>query len=291
MRCDGTPRPFHLGWKEFHMLASAITPRHQRARGEARVTFAQCAGKTALRGLRQQGSAKAIILHGPEVVFLNTAGGLTGGDRLRYALELGEGARAVATTQTAERIYRAGEGCARIDICLDVGAGGHLDWLPQETILFDASAAERRSTITLAQGAGCLALEAIVLGRAAMGETVRQIAFHDHRQIRRGDRPVFVEPLMLDTARLGAGAAVLDGARAFASLVLIAPGCEDALATARGALGEPGVRGGASGFDGKLVVRLMAGDGWPLRRQIARLLAALRRAPLPRVWQMQGVLA
>lgn len=273
------------------MHAAAITTRQQRSRGEAFVSFIGRAGRPALQGLRQQGSAKVILLPGPEVVFLNTSGGLTGGDRLRYGLDLGEGLRAVATTQTAERIYRASEGAARIDLRLEVGAGGHLDWLPQETILFDASAAERFSTVTLGAGASCLTLEAVVLGRAAMGETLRQLHFRDTRRILRAGQPVFLEPLFLDSARLGAGAAVLGGARAIASLVLVGQGVEAALAPARAVLDEPDVEGGASAFDGKLVVRLLAGDGWPLRRQIVRLLAVLRRAPLPRVWQMQESVA
>jgi len=282
-----TAQAFVLCAKECRMHAAAITTRQQRTRGEAFVSFAARAGRAALQDLRQQGSAKAILLPGPEVVFLNTAGGLTGGDRMRYGLTLAAGLRAVATTQTAERIYRASDGVARIDLRLEVGAGGHLDWLPQETILFDASAAERFSTIQLGEGASCLALEAVVLGRAAMGETLRQVHFRDTRTILRGDQPVFLEPLLLDTARLGAGAAVLGGARACASLVMLGQGAEGAVTMVRAALNEPGVQGGASAFDGKLVVRLLAGDGWPLRRQIARLLAVLRRAPLPRVWQMQ----
>lgn len=273
------------------MHAAAITTGHQRTRGDAFVGFGMRSGTASLRDLRQQGSAKAIILPGPEVVFLNSAGGLTGGDRLRYGLDLSDGLRAVATTQTAERIYRASEGVARIDLRFNVGAGGHLDWLPQETILFDASAAERRSTISLGTGASCLWLEAVVLGRAAMGESVTRTHFRDTRQILREGRPVFLEPLLLDDARLTAGAAVLNGARAIASLVMVGPGAEGALAPARAVLDEPGVQGGASAFYGKLVVRLLAGDGWPLRRQIARLLAVIRSAPLPRVWQMQEVVA
>lgn len=273
------------------MLAAETTTRQQRTRGEAFVSFAARAGRPALKDLRQQGSAKVILLPGPEVVFLNTAGGLTGGDRMRYGLELAAGLRAVATTQTAERIYRASEGVARIEQRFAVGAGGHLDWLPQETILFDASAAERFSTIHLAAGASCLTLEAVVLGRAAMGETLRRVHFRDTRQILRAGKPVFLEPLVLDAARLRAGAAVLGGARAYATLVRVGQGAEDALAPVRAVLDEPGVQGGASAFDGKLVVRLLAGDGWPLRRQIARLLAVLRRAPLPRVWQMQEAVA
>lgn len=244
-----------------------------------------------LVGLRQQGSAKAILPRVsavPEVVFLNTSGGLTGGDRLSYAVALEEGVQAVATTQTAERAYRSVSGAARVDVGIEVGAGGWIDWLPQETILFDASSLDRRTQISLGPDAGCLALEAVVLGRHAMGETVRSLAFRDRREFRRAGKILHLEPLALNHAALDAGQAVLGDARCFASLVMIAPGVADALAPLRQVLSEPGVRAAASAFDGRLVLRVMATDGWPLRRQIARALSVLRRgAVLPRVWQFQ----
>lgn len=268
-----------------------ITPEvMQRSKGEAAVTLALVSGCAALRGLRQRGSAKAILPHVgdvPEVVFLNTSGGLTGGDRLAYRVDLGDGCRAVATTQTAERAYRSNAGRARVDVSLSVGQGGWIDWLPQETILFDHSALDRVTTINLAKDAGCLALEVVVLGRVAMGETVRTLKFTDRREIRQAGRLRLLEPLALDDAALTAGSAVLGGARAFASLVLLSPGAEDALSPLRAVLNEPGVTAAASAFDGKLLCRMLAADGWPLRRQIARALAVLRRnEPLPRVWQI-----
>lgn len=242
-------------------------------------------GAAVLARLEQAGSAKAIVLPGPEVVFLNTSGGLTGGDRLSYALDLPEGACVTATTQTAERLYRSAGGVARIAVRARVARGARLDWLPQETILFDCCKAHRRTTVELSQGASCLLLEALVLGRAAMGEQVRACEFRDSRMIRREGRPLHLEPLALDAARLAPGPAGLAGARALASVVFVSGGAEDALAPLRATLDEPGVRAAASGFDGRLVVRLMADDGLPLRRQILRLLAVLRAAPLPRVWQ------
>ncbi|NBB97172.1 MAG: urease accessory protein UreD, partial [Alphaproteobacteria bacterium] len=75
-------------------------------------------------------------------------------------------------------------------------------------------------------------------------------------------------------------------ARAFATLVLCAQGAEDALGPVRAALTDT-TQAAASAYDGKLVIRLLAADGWPLRRQILSLLHVLRRgAPPPRVWQM-----
>lgn len=266
-----------------------LAPVFQRSHGEAVVELDCVRGKTRLVRLRQQGSAKAILPHVgavPEVVFLNTSGGLTGGDTLSFTLALGAATRTVATTQTAERAYSAGGGVAQVTVDLAVGPGGWLDWLPQETILFEASALSRRTTIDLGGDAGCLALEAVVLGRPAMGEMVRQVLLRDTRIIRRDGVPVVMEPLMLNDAAVLAGSAVLGDARAFASLIMVSDGTEAALQNARAVLDEPGVDGAASAWDGKLSVRLMAVDGWPLRQQIRRVLAAIRQGPLPRVWQM-----
>jgi urease accessory protein len=271
------------------MTAFQPIPQMQRAKGEALVTLGHRGGAAVLRRLRQDGSAKAILpVLGavPEVVFLNTSGGLTAGDRLRFGLTL-DGGRAVATTQTAERAYRAEGGVARMEVQLSVGAGGWLDWLPQETILFNGAALERRTVIDLAASAGCLALEAVVLGRAAMGETVSRVHFRDRREIRRAGVPLSVEPLGLSDAALRAGPAGLGGARAFATIVMVAERLGDMLAPLRAVLDEPGVDAAASAFDGKLVVRILAADGWPLRRQIVRALAVMRAGrALPRVWQM-----
>jgi urease accessory protein len=258
---------------------------HQRSRGAAQARYALIEGHPRLREMRQEGSAKIILLPGPEGVFLNTAGGLTGGDRLAYSLHVGAGCHVTATTQTAERVYRSSGGHAALSIDFDVGAGGHLDWLPQETILFDGAAARRKTTITLAEGASCLVSETVILGRAAMGETLRTVDFRDTRLVRRGAHPLHMETLALDAARLASGAAGLAGARAFASLVLVARDAADRLDALRAHLAGFDTRAAASAMAGRLVVRLMADDGWPLRRHLAHLIPLLRAGPLPRVWQ------
>lgn len=263
-------------------------PRHERSQGAAHVALLPGPNGGRLDRLHQSGSAKAFLhpgLSGPEVVLLNTSGGLTGGDSLSYRLDLDAGCRATGTTQTAERAYRSTGNAARVTVHHRVGPGAHLDWLPQETILFDQSHLVRETVIDLAADASCLMLEAVVLGRAAMHETVTRITLTDSRRITRAGKPVMVEPLHLATDALGAGPGVLNGARAFATLALVAQGAEAALGRVRAELTEPGVSGGASGYDNKLIVRLMAADGWPLRRQIRRLVQALRPGPPPRVWQ------
>ena len=252
----------------------------QRARGRAEVVLRD----GALRDLAQSGCAKALLprTDGPvEAVFLNTAGGLTGGDRLEQRLTVASG-RAIGTTQAAERLYASAGGVADVETRLAVGPGARLDWLPQETIAFDHAALRRRTVADLAPGAAVLMVEMLVLGRRAMAETVRTLDLTDRREVRRGGRPVWIEPLRITGAVLArATRALLGGARAIATLVLVAPGAEDAV----GALRTPseGVEAAASGWDGRALLRMRAADPAPLRRALARaILAAGGRLPL--VW-------
>lgn len=262
---------------------------HQRTRGRVSVGLSAAPDGARLQELHQSGSAKAFLprIHGPvpEVVFLNTAGGLTGGDKMQFALDLAPGAQALATTQTAERAYASVSGAAELDVDMTVGQGGRLDWLPQETILFEDSALRRRTTITLHGDAACLMVEMVVLGRAAMGEVLARASLSDTRQVIRDGAPVLIEPLHLTPATLAQAAnpAGLAGNRAFATVVFIAPGAEDALGPARGVLGDAGA---VSAWDGKCVARLQAADAYPLKRALAPLLETLRGAALPRVWQL-----
>ncbi len=263
----------------------------QRARGRAAVSLDVSGGRTRLGRLHQSGSAKAFLprVHSdrPEVVFLNTAGGLTGGDRMSFAGDLGPGARATLTTQTAERAYASSGGAARVEVDLSAADGAELHWLPQETILFDGAALDRRTTVHLAGDARFLMVETIVLGRAAMGESVTRLDLADTRTVTRDGAPFVLEPLRLTADVLARRSpAALGAARALSTIVLASRGAEDALGPVRAMLSEPGTEAAASAWDGRLVVRAMAGDGWPLRRLVARVLTHLRGGSLPRVWQV-----
>jgi urease accessory protein len=245
-----------------------------------------------LKRLWQKGSGKAMLprMHGraPEVVFLNTAGGLTGGDRLEYTLDVEAGASAVGTTQTAERAYLSRDGVARVDTRLTVGAGGRLHWLPQEVIVYEGAALARRLTVEMAGDAELVALETLVLGRAAMGERLTEIALTDRREVIRDGRMAMLEAIRLGPEDLRrVGAAGLSGAVAVATLSLFAPDAADRLSRLRAVLPAQGaVRAAASAWDGRIVARFMAAEAWPLRVAVARAVATLSNGPLPRVWQI-----
>lgn len=264
----------------------------QRSLGRADVGFGGAGAGTRLERLHQAGSARLILPRttrdAPEAVFLNTSGGLTSGDRLSLSIALGAGARVVATTQTAERAYAAPAGAAEVRVTARLDPGARLHWLPQETILYERSDLRRMTEIDMAGDAACLICDSVVLGRHAMGESVTRANLFDRRTVWRDGAPVWIDAVGIGAEALAAAgsAAMLGAARAFGVIALVARGAEDAVAALRRVLDEPGARAAASGWDGKCVMRVIARDGWPLRRQMIRALEVLGAAPLPRVWQM-----
>jgi urease accessory protein len=270
------------------------TPTAQRAAGTARLACGVRDGRTRLGRLYQDGSAKIRVPAGGarplEAVLINTAGGMTGGDRLGWQVEAGAGAAAIVTSQACEKVYRAESGQAEVEVRLRVGAEGRIAWLPQETILFDRAAFSRRLEADLAHGAELLIVEATLFGRLAMGERTTSGLFRDRWRIRRDGRLIHAEEMRIGpaVARMLARRAAGNGAAALASILLVSPRAEALLEPVRAILGE---QGGAScwtvGESGKLLARLHAEDGYRLRQILAPLVRLLNGAAgLPKAWSL-----
>jgi len=238
----------------------------------------------------------------PEAVLLNTAGGVTGGDDFDIAATVSDTSLTV-TSQTAERIYRSARGAGRIRNRLTLGPASRLDWLPHETILFDGGRLDRRLDVDMADDATLWAVESLVLGRAAMGETVRAGFVSDQWRITRGGKRIYADGLRMghrdpDSTsaagidRLVARTAILDGAQAMAFIVHVSRHAEELLPKARHLIAEwmaryPGdVRMAASAWNGILTLRLVTDTNRALKAALAFLLTELRASPLPRVWSL-----
>ncbi|MCL4151067.1 UNVERIFIED_CONTAM: hypothetical protein GTU68_064769, partial [Idotea baltica] len=134
-----------------------------------------------------------------EAVLVNTAGGVTGGDRIGITARAGKNTQLSITTQAAERIYRTTDGSTgRIETQIDVDGGARLNWLPQETILFDHARLQRALCVNLAQGARLLLCETLVFGRAAMGEHVQHLHLDDRIRITRDGMPLYLDGIRMN---------------------------------------------------------------------------------------------
>ena len=182
--------------------AASATFAANRAQGAVRFGVHLQDGVTR-RGILHESGSLRVRFPSPEAeglsgVFVNTAGGIAGGDRFDIDIAAGEGARLTLTTAAAEKVYRAAGPAAQLNIALKAEAGAHLSWLPQETILFDRARIVRRIDIDLAEDASLLLCEIVVFGRAAMGEKMLHGEFVDRWRLRRGGRLVFAETVRLD---------------------------------------------------------------------------------------------
>jgi urease accessory protein len=266
----------------------------QRAAGALELRFRRREARSVLSDLRQFGCLKARFPRGDDTeranaVMLNIGGGVAAGDRLDISVTVEPGARVTLASQAAERFYRAlpGAAPATVRTSLTVAEGAAMEWLPQETIIFDRAAVDRRLDIALEAGASFLGVESLVFGRKAMGETVRNVRLRDLIRIRRGGRLLLHDAIRLDgeAEDILSRRATGQGARAVATLLLVAPEAEALSAALREVLSAHPVEAGVSAWDGLLLSRIVAADGAALRTAVVACLALLRGGrPLPRVW-------
>jgi urease accessory protein len=260
-----------------------------RARGAVSFDVHQVDGVTRRRHLHESGSLRVRFpspeAEGLSAVFVNTAGGIAGGDRFDVEIATGETARLTVTTAAAEKIYRAEGAPAELNIALKAEARSHLAWLPQETILFDRARILRRIDIDLAEDASLLLCEIVVFGRAAMGERMSGGEFVDRWRLRRGGRLVFAEAVRLD-GDIGEKLkrpAVANGGVAIGT-ALIVPGDEALVERIRELSESFGGEVGISAWNGFAMARFCAQNAARLRADMMAVLGRASGGGLPRLW-------
>lgn len=270
----------------------------QRVDGAARVAVRREGGRTRLTDLYQRSPGKVLFprVDGEtwrEAVFLNTAGGVAGGDVLRYEAHAEGDAVFTVTTQAAERIYRAIDTAARVETQIDAADAAYLEWLPQETILFDGARLSRSTEIHVAAQARVLAMDWLILGRAASGERVERGEVRDNWRLYRDGRLIWADAFRLggDIAARVHAKPLLADCTALATIVYAAPDASECLGLAREALsGVPTPHVGATFVNGVLICRIAAEQASHLRGAVLNFLSGFRgrlrgeAVSLPKVW-------
>ena len=279
--------------------AGQAQPRPATGQGRLELSFVRRGAVTALARLYQQTPLRAFLPRhdcGDLAVaaIANVGGGLVGGDHATVDLAVGDGAAALVTTQAAEKVYRSvGPDCV-VENRLAVGAGGWLEWCPQETILFDRARLRRTLRLDLAADARAMLGETLVLGRLASGEHAVRGLLHDRIEVRSAGLLRWRDAFRLDGefAALLDATAGLGGARVVTTFVYAGADAAERLELARGLLPAAPIRAGATLVDGLLVARCLAEDPLALRGAFAlfwsRFRAAVAGLPpvLPRLWHV-----
>lgn len=267
-----------------------MLPRQPRAVGSVRLSTKLRGAHTVLDGLYQHGAAKAVFPRanrGMTAVLLNTSGGVTGGDTFAYEAEAGAGTHLTLTTQACERAYRAQPGeVGQVRTTLRVHDGATLWWLPQETLIFDGCALERRLSCAITGTGRALIVEPICVGRLAMGEAQVSGLMADRIDITRNGAPLVRDGWRLSgdiTAQMRSPACA-DGAAALVSLTYVGADAAAHLAPIRALL--PASGGASLLAQDVLVMRLIAPSGYALRGDLLPILDHLTRSEMPLCWRL-----
>ena len=267
-------------------------PALQRARGLLNISTQKAyQTNTRLKKLRQEGSYRASFpRHSKgniETVIINTAGGVTSGDKFTTTITAHENSQISITTQAAERIYRARDtlvGEIQTSLCLQKNA--QLYWLPQETILFDGARLKRRLDVDLHSSAKFLMVEPLVFGREASGEKLLSGMLDDRVSISSNGQPIYIDRIKLKdniTDQL-MRPALANNSHAVVSIVLVKPNAKLLLEPVRALLPQ---KAGASLLnDNILVVRMLAQDSYEMRTATFPILTLLTHNTVPKNWRL-----
>ena len=274
-----------------HISIESI-PTLQRARGLLNISTQKAyQTNTRLKKLRQEGSYRASFpRHSKgniETVIINTAGGVTSGDKFTTTITAHENSQISITTQAAERIYRARDtlvGEIQTSLCLQKNA--QLYWLPQETILFDGARLKRRLDVDLHSSAKFLMVEPLVFGREASGEKLLSGMLDDRVSISSNGQPIYIDRIKLKdniTDQLMRPALAYNS-HAVVSIVLVKPNAKLLLEPVRALLPQ---KAGASLLnDNILVVRMLAQDSYEMRTATFPILTLLTHNTVPKNWRL-----
>ncbi|MFZ1414100.1 MAG: urease accessory protein UreD [Defluviicoccus sp.] len=269
--------------------------------GAATLAFTRRQESTVLADLYQRAPLRILLPAAADIgvalgVVVVTSGGLVGGDRLDISVRCGDGSRAMICAQAAEKVYRSVGPDCKVAVSLAAGGNAWLEWLPQETILFDGARLHRNTAVDAAPSARVLAGEILVFGRRARGERFTRGHLFDRWQVRRGGRLAWADALRVDDPEAAfASPACLAGMAAIATLIYVDPNAGGAVEVAR-AIGEPlagaSLEFAATLVGGVLIARWLAADAHTLRLAFGRFWAMFRHRVaglppvLPRLWSI-----
>jgi len=263
-------------------------PVAQSWKARLRLRFERRDGRTVLAAREHDGPLvvqKALYPEGDAVchaILVHPPAGIAGGDELELNARSTEGAHALLTTPGAGKWYRSAGPWASQKLRFEVA--GALEWLPQETIVFDGAMARLETEVRLHGDARYLGWEVLCLGRTGSGERFGKGEIRVNSSLTRDGKL-----LWLERGRIAGGGALLEspaglqGQPVCATLVAAGPAAD--LAACREIEGLA-----VTQLPGVLVARYLGDSSERAKQLLARLWTVLRpavfgrEAQMPRIW-------
>jgi urease accessory protein len=269
----------------------------QRAKGSGRIVVSGSDNGTRIVDVFQQSPIRVMFPRPggsavEEAVLINTAGGIAGGDRLECGVTALANASIAVTSQAAEKVYRALSEPARISTKLKACDAAKLAWLPQETIVFNCARVSRKTEIDLSSGAELLALEWLVLGRAAHGEEMVGGQITDSWRVKKDGRLIWADSFRVTDEMFPHlhRNALLSNYKAIGTLIYFGPRLDRRLEFLRDIAPSLECQCAATSVAGLIVVRFAANESFALKLALRSFLQGFSRElgpgpfRVPKMW-------
>jgi urease accessory protein len=276
----------------------AESARVRTWRAQLALEFECRAARTVLSARHHDGPLviqKPLYPEGAEVchaIIVHPPAGIAGGDELEITARLEKKAHALMTTPGATKWYRSAGPRAYQHIRFSVDSGACVEWLPQETIVFDGALAELRTNVQLF-GDGCyIGWEILCLGRAGAGECFTKGEYRARTVIERDGKSIWLERAQLQGGSPAlASPVVMAGQSVAGTFIAASSRFEDGLLElcrdARPLTGS----GAVTAMPGLLVGRYLGASSEAVKNYFAQLWRVLRPvlagrpAAEPRIWR------
>jgi urease accessory protein len=264
----------------------------QRAEGSGSIVVSGSENDTRIVDIFQRSPIRIMLprVDGAlkEAVLVNTAGGIAGGDRLEFSVTAMDSASIAISSQAAEKVYKALSEPARITTYLKAREAAKIAWLPQETIVFDRARLNRVTEIQLCSEAELLALEWLVLGRAAHAEEMTGGHISDSWRVKKDDRLIWADGFRASDEMFSQlhRKALLSNWKAIGTLIYFGPNLGTTLECFREIAPSLECRCAATSVGGLIVVRFAAEVAFDLRLALRSFLQQSSRDLGPRLFRV-----
>ena len=135
----------------------------------------------------------------PSAVIVNTSGGVVSGDRYDVTINVKKNSKGLILSQAADKIYKCLKNeYSEMNNLLNIDNNSWVEWIPQETIMFENANLKRNLEVNLSTDSEALIGEIVVLGRLAKGERVNNISLRDTIKINRNKKIEWLDRVLLD---------------------------------------------------------------------------------------------
>lgn len=217
------------------------------------------------------------------VYLLNPSGGILEYDNLLVDVEVKDGAKAVVTTPSANKVYkRKSDGTARQINSFKVGSGSVLEFCPDEIIPYKDSSYSQLNEFYLEKNSKLITWDILSAGRIARGESFQFARYQSLTKIYVDNVPILIDNIDVKPDEINVvNMQAMDGFQFLATIYVYAENCSEELTQEIRNHSKGDMFIGASMISSNLIsVKMMSSHAYEIIDEVNKIWGVIRKGIL-----------